>query len=351
MGIIASLSYVWYGDERQSVVSRGERRVNVGVFLNQYHEPGGECPPAETFEQVSLLESAGFDSVTVGERHLHEEGFIEPITLLAAIAGRTETLELGTAALVPALHDPLRLAEQLAEIDRLSDGRVRFGGALGYRPAELAAFGVEADERVGRFIEAIGLLDTFWEGDHVTHDGDHFTYDDAFVRPAPGSIPIWIGGHADIAIKRAAYRGSGWIASASSPIEELEAQISVYEDALDEFDKDRSSNDVILMRDCFVGETSDQARETIEPHLTRLYEWYARWNQTYMDENDVAVDYDDLKAKFIVGTPTDCIESLEAYDALGVDHVILRVQFPGQPHEPTMDCLQRIGSEVLPAVQ
>lgn len=325
--------------------------MKFGVFLNQYYTPADEFDPSDLFEQVTLMEEVGFDSATVGERHVHDEGFVEPITTLAGIATRTQSLDLGTAALLPSLYNPLRLAEQIAQIDRMSDGRMHFGAALGYRERELSAFGISHDERVEAFIEAVRLLKRLWSENRVSHDGNHWSVNDVFVSPRPETLPVWIGGHADIAIKRAAYRGDGWIASASSTTKDLEHQIGVYEDSLSDFGMNRQDNDIILMRDCFVAESMTDARETIEPYLLQLYEWYARWGQTYMDEHEVSVDYDELREKFVIGSPTECIEQLRAYENLGVDHLILRCQFPGQPQAPTLRCLERLGDEVIPTFQ
>jgi alkanesulfonate monooxygenase SsuD/methylene tetrahydromethanopterin reductase-like flavin-dependent oxidoreductase (luciferase family) len=323
--------------------------MKFGVFLNQYYTSTGSFAVSDLYEQVELMEDVGFDSVTVGERHVHEDGFVEPITVLAALAARTNSLELGTAAMLPGLHDPLHLAEQVATLDELSNERMHFGAAIGYREREFGAFGVDIDERVSRFLESITLLSRLWSEESVSHDGDFWTYEDVFVSPRPQDLPIWIGGHADIAIKRAAYRGDAWIASASSTTADLEHQIGVYEDCLAEFEMDREDNDVILMRDCFVADSVEAAREAIEPYLLNLYELYARWRQTYMDKHDVAVDFEDLDEKFILGSPEDCIEQLETYEALGVDHVLIRCQFPGQPQERTLSCLERFGDDVIPA--
>ena len=323
--------------------------MKFGVFLNQYYTEDGSFESSDLLEQAELMEALDFDSATLGERHVHEEGFVEPLTGLAALAARTDSLELGTAAMLPALYDPLHLAETIASVDHISGGRAAFGAALGYRERELAAFGVEMDERVGRLHESLELLKRFWSGEPVTHEGDFWSYDEAFVSPAPDDIPIWIGGHADVAIKRAAYRGDAWIASASSTTDDLREQIAVYEDAIEEFDMNRADNDVILMRDCFVADSVEEARETIEPYLLNLYQLYARWGQTYMDEHEVEVDYDELAEKFVIGPPADCIDKLRTYEDLGVDHVLIRCQFPGQPQESTLRCLERFGEEVIPA--
>lgn len=323
--------------------------VKFGVFLNQYYTDEDAFDVTDLYEQVELMESIGFDSATVGERHVHEEGFVEPLTALSAIAARTERLQLGTAAMLPALYNPLQLAEQVAAIDALSAGRMAFGAALGYRERELAAFGVDMDDRVGMFLESIELLKRLWREDSVTHEGDFWSFEDVFVSPRPADVPVWIGGHADVAIKRAAYRGDAWIASASSTPEDLEEQIITYEDALDEFGMDRADNDVILMRDCYVADSVEEARETIEPFLLNLYRLYARYGQTYMDEHEVEVDYDELDEKFVIGSPEECIDELRTYEELGVDHVLIRCQFPGQPQESTLRCLERFGEEVIPA--
>ena len=326
--------------------------MKFGVFLNQYYTPDGEFELSHLFEQAELLEQHGFDGAALGERHVHREGFVEPVTTLAALAARTETLDLASMAMLPALYNPITLAEQVATIDQLSGGRMHFGAAIGYRERELEPFGVDMDERSKAFIESLHVLKRLWSEESVTHDGEHWSFDDVFVSPRPSNeLPVWIGGHADIAIKRAAYRGNGWIASASSTTEDLEHQIGVYEDSLEEFDEDRDDHDVILMRDCFVADSVADARDTIEPYLLQMYEWYARWGQTYMDEHEVEVDYDELAEKFVLGTPEECLEKLRTYEELGVDHVVFRVQFPGQPQETTLECLERIGEEIIPEMQ
>ena len=323
--------------------------MKFGVFLNQYYTPEGEFEVTDLYEQAELMEDVGFDLASIGERHVHAEGTAEPLTTLAGLAARTERLELATLALLPALYNPIRLAEQLAMIDRLSDGRMVFGAAIGYRERELEPFGVSMDERVPKFIESLSVIKRLLTQESVTHDGDAWSFDDVFVSPRPaGDLPVWIGGHADIAIKRAAYRGDAWIASASSTTEDLERQIGVYEDALDEFGMDRSENQVVLMRDCYVDEDLETARDRIEPYLLKLYQMYARWGQTYMDEHEVEVDYDELEEKFVLGSPPDCIEQLRTYEDLGVDQIYLRCQFPGQPHDVTLETLERFGEEVLP---
>lgn len=324
--------------------------MKFGIFANQYYTPGDSFAATDLYEQAERMESVGFDSFTLGERHIHEEGTVEPLTALTGVAARTEKLELATAAMLPALYHPIHLAEQVAMLDRLSGGRFSFGAVLGYRERELEPFGVSMDSRAKEFMESLELLKRLLTEERVSHDSERWSFEDVFISPRPeGELPVWLGGHADIAIKRAAYRGDGWIASASSTTEDLRRQIAVYEDSLDEFGMDRDDNEIVLMRDCYVADSFEEARETVEPHLLKLYRMYARWGQTYMDEHEVSVDYDELEEKFVIGTPEECREQLAVYEDLGVDHVLLRCQFPGQSQESTLRCLERIGDELIPA--
>lgn len=323
--------------------------MKFGLFANQYYTPDDSFAATDLYEQAELMESVGFDSFTLGERHVHEEGTVEPLTALSGVAARTEALELATAAMLPALYHPIHLAEQIAMLDRLSEGRFSFGAVLGYRERELEPFGVSMDTRAEAFIDALELLKRLLTEERVTYDGERWSFEDICISPRPmGSLPIWLGGHADIAIKRAAYRGDGWIASASSTTADLRRQIDVYEDALGEFGMSRDDNEIVLMRDCYVADSFEEARETVEPHLLKLYRMYAKWGQTYMDEHEISVDYDELEEKFVIGTPGKCREQLAVYEDLGVDHILLRCQFPGQSNDSTLRCLERIGDELIP---
>ena len=114
---------------------------------------------------------------------------------------------------------------------------------------------------------------------------------------------------------------------------------------------DRADNDVVLMRDCFVAKSEAAAREAVEPYLLNLYEWYERWGQTYLAEHDVGVSWDDLEEKFIIGTPETAAVEFETYQEMGVDHVLLRWQFPGQPQESALACIDQLGDEVIPALK
>jgi probable F420-dependent oxidoreductase len=166
-------------------------------------------------------EAAGFDSVWIGDS-LTAKPRHEPLTLLAAVAGRTRRVRLGTAVLLPALRNPVALAQVVATLDRIAEGRVILGvGIAGDAPAirrEFEAAGVPFERRVGRFLEILEICQALWRRDGVSFKGKHFTLDDVTMEPKPhraGGPPIWIGGSGPTALREAA-RFDAWFPTGPS---------------------------------------------------------------------------------------------------------------------------------------
>lgn len=160
-------------------------------------------------------ESAGFDSVWVGDSLVARPRH-EPLTLLAAIAGRTRRVRLGTAVLLPALRNPVMLAHQVATLDRVSEGRVILGVGIGSDlpnvRAEFTAAGVPFDKRVGRMMEGFRLCRALWTGEPVTWDG-RWKLDAQRIGPTPhqpGGPPIWNGSRVRPGMERTGRHFDGW---------------------------------------------------------------------------------------------------------------------------------------------
>jgi probable F420-dependent oxidoreductase len=161
---------------------------------------------------VDDLERLGFDSLWLSERISGEAP--DPLVALAFAAGRTTRLKLGTSVLPG--RNPVLLAEELATLDRLSDGRLLPAFGLGVAdPHEQQAFGVERGDRAKIFNEALPLLRRLWTEDAVDHDGEWFHYEAVTVRPKPVQKPLelWLGGIAPSEVKRVGRLGDGWLPS------------------------------------------------------------------------------------------------------------------------------------------
>lgn len=162
---------------------------------------------------ADLAEGLGLDSVWAGDSPVTRQR-ADPLTLLAAVAARTERVAVGTAVLLPALRHPIPLAHQLATVDRISEGRLVAGMGAGFpHPAtevQFTAVGVDYTRRVGRMLECIEAMRLLWSGDAVSYEGRHFAFRDVGIAPRPvrsGGPPIWLAG----TLHRAARFADGWL--------------------------------------------------------------------------------------------------------------------------------------------
>jgi alkanesulfonate monooxygenase SsuD/methylene tetrahydromethanopterin reductase-like flavin-dependent oxidoreductase (luciferase family) len=175
----------------------------------------GRMETGPLLAMAERAEAAGFDSVWIGDS-LTARPRHEPLTLLAAVAGRTRRVRLGTAVLLPALRPPVVLAHIVGTLDRVAEGRLILGvGIAADAPPirkEFAAAGVPFERRVGRFLETLEICRALWSRDGVSFRGKHFTLEDVTMEPKPhrpGGPPLWIGGSGPTALREAA-RFDAW---------------------------------------------------------------------------------------------------------------------------------------------
>jgi alkanesulfonate monooxygenase SsuD/methylene tetrahydromethanopterin reductase-like flavin-dependent oxidoreductase (luciferase family) len=166
-------------------------------------------------------EGLGFDSVWVGDSLLARPRH-DPLTLLAAVAARTQRVQLGTAVFLPALRNPVVLAHQLATLDQISEGRLVLGAGIASDVAniraEFVAAGVPFEGRVGRLMEGLRLARALWTGEPVDWDG-RWRVKEGVLGPTPyraGGPPIWLAGSVRPAFERAAKHFDGWFANEAS---------------------------------------------------------------------------------------------------------------------------------------
>lgn len=199
--------------------------MTAGIHLPQ----AGPAASGESMTRAAVLaEELGYADVWVSDHLVVPTGapyppsayVFEPLTCMAWVAASTRRVGLGTTVLVLPMRNPLLMAKALASIDQMSGGRVILGAAAGWLKAEFDALGVPFAERGARTDEAIEIMRTMWTQDHIT--ADYPVHDAHFrsirAKPQPvGHVPIWIGGHADVAIERAIRVGDGWHGGFLSP--------------------------------------------------------------------------------------------------------------------------------------
>lgn len=154
--------------------------------------------------------SAGGKQPTDSDGH-----WLDPLTFLAVLAGRTERVRLGTAVLLAALRPAALLAKQLATLDVLSAGRVDLGVGVGWQREEYEACGLDFDARGTMLDDCLHLCQRLWTDDVVDHDAGPMRFDRIHANPKPlqsGGIPIWVSGRATPRTsRRVAAFGDGWI--------------------------------------------------------------------------------------------------------------------------------------------
>ena len=198
--------------------------LRVGIHLPQYGRVAG---PEAITRAARHAEELGFCDVWVSDHTVHPAAqdypspvLYDPLTTLAWAAAVTSTVGLGTSVLVVPSHEPVSLANTLASLDNLSGGRVVIAAGVGWSEAEFRALGHDFATRGRRLDEAIDLFRAVWTDDPVTFHGRYTQLDDIRVLPKPHRpIPIWIGGSAEAAHRRAIDRGDGFQLIGVTPAE------------------------------------------------------------------------------------------------------------------------------------
>ena len=108
-----------------------------------------------------------------------------PLMVGAAVAARTERIEIGTSVILLPLHHPVKVAEDAATLDVISGGRAKIGVGLGYQPADFAMFGVDSSERVSLYEECLDIVRRCWSPEPFSYSGKHFRLDDLQMMPKP----------------------------------------------------------------------------------------------------------------------------------------------------------------------
>ena len=149
-----------------------------------------------------------------------ETAFLEPITTLSYLAAETRQIRLGTGILLLALRHPLHVAKAVATLEVLSNGRAILGVGLGWLAEEFDALGVPFRERAGRVRESVEALRKIWADGKVAYKRRYYSFSEITSYPLPvqrGGPPIWFGGVAERALRRAAELGDGWLGRSGRP--------------------------------------------------------------------------------------------------------------------------------------
>jgi len=331
--------------------------VKFGVFVSPQH-PRSDDPVRrwrECLEQAITARDVGFDAVAAGQHFLSPPyQSLQSLPLLARLAADTGSMQLCLSIVLLALLNPVQVAEEVATLDIVSQGRVVFGIGLGYRDAEYEAFGVPLADRVPRMLEALDLVKRLWTEDSVTFTGRFFRVTDATctIRPVQKPCPpIWIAANADSAVARTARMGYPWFVNPHAALPTIERQWRLYKQALADARQPMPAARPIAL-ELHVAPTREEAIQTARPYLAAKYMAYADWGQDKVLPGDESfrVAFDALaRDRFILGAPDGVIEELEdRVKRLDANYFIFRIGWPGMDALKVLRVLELMGHRVLP---
>jgi alkanesulfonate monooxygenase len=328
--------------------------VSIGLGVPTYGSFPGD---AWTFfaELADVAEAGGIetcwvpDHLTLPEDDVRANGgrtrVDEPLdawTVLAMMAARTTRVRVGTEVTPLPLRHPVLLAQTVATLDTLSNGRAVLGLGGGWYRDEFEQAGIAFLPYARRLVqtrEGARLVRALLDGESVFSSDSFYDLRDARVRARPNGrrLPVWFGGRSEHVLRLAAELGDGWITATNASPEEVERGRDRLHLLLREA---RRPMDAVMIAVPFVArvaDTTDQARSDVEAYIQRgAFEGFAK---QFLEDATLAYG--------VWGSAEECARKLSPYLDLGVDHVILDIR----PPDHALDSARRICAELIPLLE
>jgi alkanesulfonate monooxygenase SsuD/methylene tetrahydromethanopterin reductase-like flavin-dependent oxidoreductase (luciferase family) len=278
--------------------------------------------------QIELGDALGLDTAWLGELHF-SRGFsvlADPLMVLAAAAQRTTRIRLGTAVTLLPLHNPVKIAEQAATTDILSNGRLEFGVGRGTAPIHYDGYDVDQEESRERFDEALDFILQAWTHESFSYQGKYFRARDLTLVPRPVQVPhppVRVAANSPDTFPMAARRELPIFATPLiNPPEKLKEGLSVYRAKL----PSGSGGDTAIAFPVHVATSRAQARQDCEPSLRRFFreagERLRPFSQADVKSFEAfrqvqarmeRVTYEDIDREMgVFGDPDYCVERVRA---------------------------------------
>jgi len=302
--------------------------MRFAIAIPQFHADG-EFDPGEFAAYLTRAEELGFESGWTQEAVFGASPQLAPIEAMTFAAACTTRLRVGCTVLVTTLHSPVHLARALSALDQLSRGRVDVGVGTGGPGRPFAAFGMDSARYAARFTEGVELMKALWTQPRVTFDGEFVQLSDAAMEPKPFQKPhppLWFGGSAPSALRRAARLGDGFFGAGSSATETFRHQVMIVND---EAARQGKGGFPIAKRVYIaVDDDAARARERVNDGLARVY----------------GRRVPAIEAAAIAGTPEDCAAAVREVIDAGAGLVLFT------PLDDLAGHAERVAAEVIPAL-
>jgi alkanesulfonate monooxygenase SsuD/methylene tetrahydromethanopterin reductase-like flavin-dependent oxidoreductase (luciferase family) len=318
------------------------------------------------FERIEIMDQSGYDCVWLAEHHFGSYSICPSVHMMGThIAARTKNLRIGTGISLAAFYNPLRLAEEVALLDVLSEGRVNWGAGRGFDRNEFQAFDVKKEDSYPLFRENVDIVLKAWTDERLTYDGKYHSYEDVEVLPKPHQKPyppLWMASSSLEAIGWAAENGFSIMMDPHSTHEEIGRKRSFYEGELEKHGYSIEGRDTPVARLLAIGDTHEEAEQIAAAGAQWMFKSYlspevhhmisdlrskearaaAADNPTSMgDDMSAAQRY--LNGVIIYGTPGEVADKLlQLQDEISLDYLLCAPLSHGTFMKLTEEVLPRI---------
>ena len=321
----------------------------------------------QTTADVALGEELGFHSAWFAEHHFTRYGIGSSALVFAgAIAARTSEIRLGTAVLVPPLHNPIRLAEDTATLDLISNGRLDVGFGRGASRSEFTPYGIDHSDTQASFQESVNMIRGMWTTPEYTHEGSHYSVRQANLVPPPVQQPhppIYIAATRtpetlEFAVSNGFPTMIGLTVDTVPAIELCHRYEAMSADA----GMNITAADIPFFRYCYLAATERQAREDVRKSLEWVIDML-QWRGTLNGASEAAhsidawretrgkpsLTFDHVAAnRSIIGAPEQCVAKLKSLQAQGIEYFGCNFAFGGMPRDKVTAAMRLFAAEVMP---
>ena len=347
--------------------------MDFGYFtLSDNHYENNTRSPnqfvADITGEALYADELGMHSAWIGEHHFNSLGVLScPDLVLAYIAARTQRIRLAPAVTVLPLHHPIRVAEQWATLDLLSNGRVDFAIGRGYDNREYLPFHVSFQDNQSIFEEGLEVVQKLWNAEgRISHHGAHYSFDDVRITPKPVQrpVPIYVGSFSKPSIELAAKTGCGLIVApfaAAMSYGGLKQVADLYHETCAK----HGTQPQRLMCSYFIHfHENKQEEDAARARQIRYYKECVipafpsdpktappsyRYFIDMVDRLHKVKPEDLTENSVLLGSPARITETLKKVEAAGFDEVILYFNVGLKPHGLVKDEMARFMAEVAPA--
>ncbi len=329
----------------------------------------------QTLEEIALADQAGFDGVWLVEHHFFR-GYSHcpaPETMFGAITQRTQRMRIGHGVVLLPFKHPVFVAERVAMLDILSDGRMDVGVGRGVSPLEYEVFGGAMDESRERVEEGLEILRRCWGDEPFSFQGRFWSFPEIDVVPKPiqKPPPLWTAAVSPETFPRAADQGLGVLAGPFKPMFMVAEDHEHFTARCQELGRDPRELGFGMTLGVVVLDDQKRAREIAARNIRWFYEQLLRLTAPVLERGGASYRYYreelgtlraltggtpsldalDAAGMVVAGSPEYAIERFRKVANTGMDHVLCALQAGGVPHADVMRSIELFGERVIPALR